>query len=92
MTYNLKNRPFISIFDIINTPISESTFNKIKEYRDIVEAWFEKFEEQEREKNKITAIKIEELGDAKQIPLETLGFLRGYLQRGKEILGEVEGK
>ena len=58
------------------------------QYRKKVKEWFEGFEKQEREKNKITAVKIEELGDAKQIPLERLGFLRGYLQRGKEILGE----
>lgn len=50
MKFNLKNRPFISIFDIISTPISESTFNKIKEYIDINEAWFEGFEKELREK------------------------------------------
>ena len=49
MKFNLKNRPFISIIDIISTPISESTFNKIKEYIDINEAWFEGFEKELRE-------------------------------------------
>jgi len=74
--FNLKNRPKSKGFFIDG------------QYFEEIENWFEGFEKQEREKNRITVIKIEELGDAKQIPLERLGFLRGYLQRGKEILGE----
>jgi len=80
MKFNLKNRP---AFTRRRYP-KGTCAPDIEEMLD----WFEGFEKQEREKNKITAIKIQELGAAKQIPLERLGFLRGYLQRGKEILGE----
>jgi len=76
MKFNLKNRPK-----------TWGCYGQDAILADI-EDWFEGLEKQEREKNKITAVKIQELGDAKQIPLEQLGFLRGYLQRGKEILGE----
>jgi len=78
---NLKNRPRKS-------SITKGFKSDMECFVEYVEEWFEGFEKQEREKNKITAIKIQELENAKQIPLERLGFLRGYLQRGKEILGE----
>jgi len=81
MKCNLKNRP---------KPPKFHNWRKIHRFLYEYHEWIEGLEKQEREKNRITAVKIQELGDAKQIPLEQLGFLRGYLQRGKEILGEEE--
>ena len=83
MKFNLKNRPFISIIDIISTPISESTFNKIKEYIDINEAWFEGFEKELRER--LTQL---EQGKRKTDNAVVIASRLSLTYMIKEILGE----
>jgi len=85
----LKNRPFISIFDIISTPISESTFNKIKEYIDTIEAWFEGLQQELKD-----ILKEEVYGDQVYYRICDSCVMRNLeceaLQKLKEILGEEE--
>ena len=53
---------------------------------DVIEK-IERFKKQERAKNRKTSDDLDELSYRKQIPIPTVEYLKGYLKRGKEILG-----